>query len=308
VKRIHLDTDLGSDTDDLCALAMLLGMPEVEVTGVTTVSDPDGRRAGMTAFALGLAGREDVPVVAGAAGSLAGFTIPLAFPDYWPEPVAPRPAEPGAALEVLVAAAERGDTIAAIGPWTNLALVEAARPGLLASTDVVVMGGHVPPVPDGYPPWDAAIDTNVQQDAFAAAVVLERCDPMVVPLAPCARVTLRASQLEALRSGGSLARLLADQSEALARDHGLTELGRTFPALPDDLLNFQYDPLACAVAAGWEGVSIEELPVARTLREDGLLHLEVRAGAPPLRVVTDVEPVAFDALFLDAVLRAAAPR
>jgi hypothetical protein len=35
--RVHLDTDLGSDTDDLCALAMLLGWPDVEVVGVTTV-------------------------------------------------------------------------------------------------------------------------------------------------------------------------------------------------------------------------------------------------------------------------------
>jgi purine nucleosidase len=308
VKRIHLDTDLGSDTDDLCALAMLLGMPDVEVTGVTTVSDPAGRRAGMTAYALGLAGRDDIPVVAGAAGSLAGFTIPLAFPDHWPEPIPPRPAEPGAALELLVAAAERGDTIAAIGPSTNLALVEAARPGLLAETELVLMGGHVPPVPDGFPPWGAADDTNVQQDAFAAAVVLERCGPLAVPLSTTLRTTLRRSQLDRLRGGGALARLLADQAERHAAELGRTDLGRAYPALPDDLLNFQYDPLACAIAAGWDGATIQELPVARTLRDDGLLHLEVESGAPPLRVATDVDPSAFDALFLEAVLRVAAPR
>ena len=34
MKRIHLDTDLGSDTDDLAALAMLLGWPDVELTGI----------------------------------------------------------------------------------------------------------------------------------------------------------------------------------------------------------------------------------------------------------------------------------
>jgi hypothetical protein len=28
---MHLDTDLGSDTDDACALAMLLGRPGVEI-------------------------------------------------------------------------------------------------------------------------------------------------------------------------------------------------------------------------------------------------------------------------------------
>ncbi|HEV3495892.1 MAG TPA: hypothetical protein VHA34_06045, partial [Actinomycetes bacterium] len=88
--RVHLDTDLGSDTDDLCALAMLLGWPEATVTGVTTTTDPGGRRAGMTAWALGLAGRAEVPVAAGAEGTLASPMVPFEFPDYWPEPIRPR--------------------------------------------------------------------------------------------------------------------------------------------------------------------------------------------------------------------------
>jgi len=46
VTRIHLDTDLGSDTDDLSALAMLLGWPGVDLVGVTANTDPGGRRAG----------------------------------------------------------------------------------------------------------------------------------------------------------------------------------------------------------------------------------------------------------------------
>ena len=36
MERIHLDTDLGGDTDDLCALAMLLKWPSVQITGITT--------------------------------------------------------------------------------------------------------------------------------------------------------------------------------------------------------------------------------------------------------------------------------
>ena len=47
--RIHLDTDLGGDTDDACALAMWLGWAGVEITGITTVADPRGRRAGYVA-------------------------------------------------------------------------------------------------------------------------------------------------------------------------------------------------------------------------------------------------------------------
>ena len=303
--RIHLDTDLGSDTDDLAALAILLGWPDVELTGVTTVSDPDGRRAGMTAYALEIAGRKDVPVVAGAQGSLAGFRIDLAFPDHWPDPIVLRPAEPGAAVDRIVAAAKRGDRIVAIGPWTNLALVEASCPGLLASTQVVVMGGHVPPASPGFPASGPEDDTNVVQDVFAAKVVLDRCRPLVVPLPICYRVTLRRSQLDALRSGGRLAGLLADQAEAHERELRRGDLGRAFAELPDDLLNFQYDPLACAVAAGWAGATIEALPVRSELA-DGLLRMSLEDGAPALRVVTAVDAAAFDDAWIDAVLRASA--
>jgi inosine-uridine nucleoside N-ribohydrolase len=305
VKRIHLDTDLGSDTDDLCALAMLLGRPDIELTGVTTVSDPDGRRAGWTAYALQVAGRAGVPVAAGVAGSLAGFRIPLAFPDYWPEPVAPRPAPPGVAIEMLAAAAEHGDTIVAIGPYTNLALLEAARPGLLAETDLVLMGGHVPEPGEGFPAWGAGDDWNVQQDSFAAAIVFERCQPVIVPLSTSFRVTLRREHLDRLRRGGPLTNLLADQGEAHAKDQGCAELAHAHRALPDDLLNFQYDPLACAVAAGWDGVEIQALPVVMRLR-DGLLQLSIDGAGRQLRVVTDVDSRAFDEMWTDAVLRAAA--
>ena len=75
VRPIHLDTDIGGDTDDLCALAMLLGWPGVELVGVTTCSDSGGLRAGLARYALRLAGREDVPVAAGADGSLGGHRI-----------------------------------------------------------------------------------------------------------------------------------------------------------------------------------------------------------------------------------------
>ena len=75
--RIHLDTDLGSDTDDLCALALLLGWDGAEVAAVTTSTDPGGVRAGFAAYALRLAGRPDIPVCAGAERSLGGLFVPL---------------------------------------------------------------------------------------------------------------------------------------------------------------------------------------------------------------------------------------
>ncbi len=68
--HVHLDTDLGGDPDDVCALAMLLGWPNVEIVGITTTIDPDGERAGCVAYCLELVGRDGIPLAAGAAVSL----------------------------------------------------------------------------------------------------------------------------------------------------------------------------------------------------------------------------------------------
>ena len=49
--KIHIDTDIGGDIDDLCALAMVLAWPGAELAGVTTNSDDGGRRAGDARYA-----------------------------------------------------------------------------------------------------------------------------------------------------------------------------------------------------------------------------------------------------------------
>jgi purine nucleosidase len=301
--RIHLDTDAGSDTDDLCALAMLLGWPDVEVAGVTTVSDPGGIRAGFVHHALQLAGRADVPVAAGAEGSLGGFFVPLEFPNCWPEPIAPRPSNPGDALGLIDASVRAGATVVAIGPYTNLALFEAERPGRLGEVPVVVMGGWVTPPRPGLPRWTSEQDFNVQQDAFAAKVVFERSSPLVVQVAATLEVTLRRRDIPALQDAGPLAQLLASQALFRGREYGMESLPKEYPGLPDDLLNFQYDPLACAVACGWDGVKIEEYPIVPELARDRL-RLRIDPEGRALRVVTEVDGERFARDWLAAVVRA----
>lgn len=302
--RVHLDTDLGSDTDDLCALALLLGWPDAEIVGVTTNTDPGGMRAGFVHYALGVANRRDVVVSAGAEGSLSGLFVPLAFPEYWPVPIEPRPSPVGKAIELLEANAASGATIVAVGPFTNLALLEAARPGLLAQTQLVVMGGHVPPTSPGFPPQGANEDFNVQQDRFAAEIVFTRCDPVVVPLAATIQSHLRTEHLARLRAAGPLGILLADQAEQHARDHHNLEFGRAYNALPDDLLNFQHDPLACAVAMGWDGVEYQDIPTKLELRDERL-WMTPEEGRPSLRVVTEVDGDRFEDVWLRSVESAA---
>ncbi len=55
LSEVHLDTDLGTNVDDLAAL-VICGSAEVELTGITTCIDPGGWGAGYLRHALRLAG------------------------------------------------------------------------------------------------------------------------------------------------------------------------------------------------------------------------------------------------------------
>lgn len=306
--KVHLDTDLAGDTDDLCALAYLLARPDVELVGVTTCCEAAGRRAGYARYALHLAGRPEVPVAAGSEGSLGGYVGEAAATgpglpeerDFWPEPVAPAPGGAGEALSLLERSVAAGATVVGIGTYTNLAMLEAARPGLLAATRVVLMGGYTRPPGPGLPTWGPDVDWNVQQDAVAARILWQRCRPALVPLDVTLGTFIREADLPRLRRAGGLAALLAHQAAAHAALYGMTQLGRNHAALPDDLLNFHYDPLACAVALGWEGATIEVLPV-RVETQDGWLVPRVDPAGRDMPVVTAVDGERFNRHWLDTV-------
>ena len=294
--QVHIDTDLGGDTDDLCALAMVLGWPDVELLAVTTVAEQAGRRAGYARYALDMAGRSDVPVYAGADVARGYYAYELGFPSerrYWPEPITKLPAPPDAALDALARSIEAGATIVAIGPFTNLALLEQRSPGILRDARLVLMGGYVFPIREGFPAWENEYDFNIQVDTASARVALEASRPTLVPLTVTVETTLRWADLPELRKAGPLARLLARQAEAFAEDEGMAaRFGRPFAGLPDDLINFQPDALACAVALGWDGVEVSEVPLAITL-EAGELHERVAPTGTAMRVVTSVDAARF---------------
>ena len=303
--RIHLDTDLGGDTDDACALAMLLGWPDVEITGITTVADPGGRRAAYVAHLLRLAGRVDIPLAAGA--EISSTTLRRADPvedeRHWPVSITPRPSPPGAALDLLSSSLDAGAMLVAIGPYTNLALLEIARAGSLARQPVVVMGGWVQPPAPGLPEWGPDMDFNVQWDTRAAEVVAATARLTLVTLPATMNAHLRCADVPRLQAAGPLGQLLARQGEAHGQTNQMEKLGREYSGLPDDLLNFQYDPLACAVAAGWDGVTIRDLSVELSW-EGSMLRMQEREGARPLRIVTDVDAPRFESAWLEAVIRA----
>lgn len=302
--RVHLDTDLGGDPDDACALAMLLGWPDVEIVGITTTADRFGWRAAYVRHCLQLAGREEIPVAAGAGSSLT--TRDVADPvigdeGHWPRQLTPRPSPPGAARDLIAGSAAAGATIVAVGPCTNLALLEIARPGALRRAPVVMMGGYVSPPPSGLPQWGPDMDFNVQWDTRAVEILAAAASDLTLVTLPATLAAhLRAADLPRLRASGPLGELLARQSEAHAADNGMRELGRENDGLPDDLLNFHYDPVACAVALGWSGAVTTEMRL-RTMYQDGNLRFQPEPRGRFMRVVTDADGEAFRETWLSMV-------
>lgn len=305
--KLHLDTDLGGDIDDLCALAMVLNWPGVELIAITTNSDDQGRRAGYARYALGLAGREDIPVAAGADVSLGCYRVKPSLPDetvYWPEAVSPAPTPLDQALSLLERSIEQGAIIAAVGACTNLALLEKRSPGMLRNAKLYLMGGFVFPPRDGFPRWGNDMDWNVQIDTSSAQYVLQHSNPVLVTLAVTVETALRRAYLPALRQSGSLAQLIARQAEAFAKDEKMeARFGQTCPGLPADIINFLHDPLACAIALGWSaGVEISDTPLKLELT-DGWLYQRVVQGGQPTQVVTRVDGRQFSEHWLNMVLR-----
>lgn len=305
--KLHIDTDIGGDIDDLCALALALGWPGAEVVGITTVAEHSGRRAGYVRYVLETAGREGVAVAAGADASEGFYRefphLPRREEEYWPGGVESRPAPLEDALDLLEHSIRRGATVCAIGPYTNLALLERRTPGILAQARLCLMGGFVHAPREGLPRWDYTRDYNVQVDAESARVVFECArEPTLVTLAVTAETALRASQLPALKRAGPLARLVAAQAEIYAdSEHRRAEYEHDYAGLPEDFINYQHDPLACAVALGWEeGIEALELPLRSEL-EDGWLRQTIDERGRPSRVVTRVDAEAFADLWLRTV-------
>src|SRR5262245_47935752 len=171
-QKVHLDTDLGGDIDDLCALGMLLRWEGVEITGITTVAEANGRRAGYIREVLALEGRNSISVAVGADVGQGFYRyLELGYPDekrYWSKSIPPTPNPLEDALQLLKQSIKQNAIIIAIGLFTNLCLLEQQYPGILMNVKLFLMGGYVFPIRPGFPNWGNDFDWNIQVDVKSA--------------------------------------------------------------------------------------------------------------------------------------------
>ena len=304
--RIHVDTDLGGDIDDLCALAMLLRWKDVEITGITTVAEANGRRAGYARHVLEMEVRPEIPIAAGADVSQGYYRYPeLDYPEeekYWSGQITPLPGPLADALQLLKESVEQGATIVAIGPFTNLYLLDLRYPGILKQANLFLMGGYVYPIRPGFPNWGIDKDWNIQVDVRSAKHVIENSCPTLIPLTVTVESALRKAHLEKLRKAGQLGRLIAQQAAAFAQDQQSEQTsGRTCSRLPEDIINFLHDPLACAIALGYdEGIEMNEIPILM-IEKDGCLQETIHPSGKKVRLVTKIDGPHFNEFWLDKI-------
>lgn len=283
---VLLDTDLGDDVDDAFALALVLASPELELCGVTTVAGDAWTRALIVRRWLYLAGRDAVPVAAGAPprklpehtgqmqfGLRAGFGKPPQR-DAVEFLYAQLKARPGAM------------TILALGPLTNVAELLHRHPDCKPMLKrIVLMGGSVRVGYDGKktpePEW------NIKSDIKAARVVFASGVPLVI--APLDATGTARLEVDARK------RLFARPSTLTDSLHALYQLwGKPTPIL--------FDPIAVALCFNERFCTIK--PLQLSVDDRGMTL--VGTGRPNARVATAIRTEAFVSWFVERLTKAAA--
>lgn len=210
-----LDTDIGTNVDDLLALVMAATAPEIELVGVTTVYGDTTTRAKVAARVLEMLGEADVPVAAGEASPLSGSEVFWAGHEgqgYGDLSEIGLPGSRDSALELIGHSLDRFGSdlvIAAIGPLTNvcLALEPRAQGGGSVPRCVLAMAGQFG---NGLP------DTNVRADAEAARRLAACGIPVVyVGIELCREVPFTTEDLAvaAPPASGDVAAMIRDRTQ-----------------------------------------------------------------------------------------------
>src|ERR671912_2051830 len=205
-----LDTDIGSDVDDLLALTLLVGSPEMQLIGVTTVYGDTVLRARMTRLVLDQLETGSVPIGIGARETLTGRPVWWAGHEGQGIPGLDRvqidEGTTAAALLHQAVTEHRGRLeLFAIGPLTNVAEVISADDSFATSLrHLYIMGGAF---------WLEQAEHNIKSDPEAAAIVFRS----VIPITICGldvtqRVLLREADLSQIREAdGGIGSVLEDQ-------------------------------------------------------------------------------------------------
>lgn len=218
--KVILDTDIGTDVDDLLTLAFLLNCPEVELLGVTTAYGDTVVRGKLACRALSLAGRGDVPVKVGDSQTLMrnrpifwlGHEGRNARVEEMPDSVVEGQGAAEFILETV--AAHPGEVVlCAVAPLTNVAQAVISNPAAMNNVKRIVVMGGVFRLDDATLSLPVA-EHNFRSDPEAARVVFDTDLPVTLfPLDVTLRTPFTRDDVERLWADHPLSRLLVQEIE-----------------------------------------------------------------------------------------------
>lgn len=213
MKRQSLIIDCDPGVDDAVALLLAFASPQLDLKAVTTVGGnvPVEKTTRNACIIRQIAGREDVPVFAGAARPLrrepAGAgefhgaeglgDLEATTPDAGPADET----AVDAIIRIVMDAPAKSVALAVIGPMTNIALALRAEPRLLERLGTVVVmggarseGGNI----------TASAEFNIWADPDAAAEVFASgCEMVVMGLDVTHTVRATEERIQDIEAGGT---------------------------------------------------------------------------------------------------------
>jgi purine nucleosidase len=318
MKRLILDTDIGTDVDDAMALALLAASPEALIEGVTTVHADAPLRAKIARKVLQLSGRSGIPVIAGASFPL---QMPLPPKFHWnptlrghegkgilseeerrPSPAATLQSDAAAKFIIQRASAHPGElSLLTIGSLTNVGRaiqLEPRLPDLIR--EVTLMGGVLDVGRFDWPPY---FETNLNCDPLAARLVFESGIPLtIVPMDVTTQVFLSPRQRERIRSWDrpltnvmvAMMEQMLEGMDALSREQGLAEdfyQGRTF----------MHDPLAVYSSLMTELATFRRTHVELKVIDQCVRTVPVPDAPPNAQVCAGIDHDRFIAFWIDRI-------
>ena len=210
MRPVIFDTDIGTDVDDILALAVLAKSPELKLIGVTTVYGDTPLRARITKVTCDLMGCSDIAVLIGEKETLTRRQIAWAGHEGYGVPdldKAEVSATPGA-VDYLLDAANRypGELeVLATGPLTNIATaIKKDAASFSKIKQLYLMGGAY---------WMDRPEHNIKCDPEAAKIVFESGIPVTaIGLDLTLRLLLEANDVRQIAQlGNGVGPLLEDQ-------------------------------------------------------------------------------------------------
>ena len=238
-KTVWLDTDIGDDIDDSYALALIMGMEDVTLKGISTVYRNVEQRSHIAANMVSAFSRYEIPVYAGLdfpeKEPIKKLPYETFLPDgrpniaHYSEDMARYAYSEEHALDALERALKEDGALVliAIGPLTNVAALVTRSPDILKGRDVIIMGGTTSP---SFPEWNIACDPEAARTVFNAGANIR-----LIGLNVTKQCVLWGKDLEFFRALSSEYGLLQRMTEIWIKNIE----GKTNPIM--------HDPLAASV-------------------------------------------------------------